>query len=430
MDARRAGSIAAAADAPEALESLQFAGQYSGLHSSESERDDTLGPVSGLAAVVLVGLFAFLVPYCTQPLLPLFQTIFHAGHAAVSATVSATALGVAISAPWIGWAAQRLGRKRVVVGTLLVLSVPTLLAATSPSLRVLVFWRLVQGLVLPGVFATAITYVTEEWGPRQVPVVMSLYVSGTVLGGFLGRFLSGEIAERFCWQAAFLTIGTLLVLGAGVIAWKLPREKSVRPDARQRRELREPRISIRRTALDLLRPKLLAVYAVGFGMLFSLVAVFTYVTFYLAAPPFRLGTAGISRLFAIYLVGIVVTPAGGRLMPRIGLRRGVVAASVLLFCGAFVTLIPHVAAVLAGLAMVSSGVFITQAAAASYLRVAAPSRMRAMAAGAYLSAYYLGGSTGGLLPAVLYARDGWRGCVLLVAAFQVVCMAAAWFGWE
>ena len=55
-------------------------------------------------------------------------------------------------------------------------------------------------------------------------------------------------------------------------------------------------------------PRLLATFTVGFGMLFALVSTFTYVTFYLAAPPFNLSTAALSYLFAIYLIGLVVTP--------------------------------------------------------------------------------------------------------------------------
>jgi YNFM family putative membrane transporter len=37
-------------------------------------------------------------------------------------------------------------------------------------------------------------------------------------------------------------------------------------------------------------PRLLATFAIGFNVLFSLVGIFTYITFYLAAPPFRLST--------------------------------------------------------------------------------------------------------------------------------------------
>ena len=55
---------------------------------------------------------------------------------------------------------------------------------------------------------------------------------------------------------------------------------------------------------ELLRnPQLVATYAVGFCVLFTQVAMFTYVTFHLAAPPFSLSTVALGWLFVVYLVG-------------------------------------------------------------------------------------------------------------------------------
>ena len=47
-----------------------------------------------VAAVVLCGVCAFLGLYCTQPLLPLLEAVFHASKTMVSLTVSAATLGV------------------------------------------------------------------------------------------------------------------------------------------------------------------------------------------------------------------------------------------------------------------------------------------------------------------------------------------------
>ncbi len=414
MDTRRIPTLP---EEPEQL-ALADAAEPSASHAMEG-----YGPKTGLVAIALVGVFAFLDLYVTQPMLPMLRHLFHTGEATVALTVGVAAFGVALSAPWMGALAQRLGRKRVVVASILVLSVPVLLTATAPGLRSMIFWRFVQGLVLPGIFATAIAYITEEWQPRYVPVVMSIYVSGTVFGGFLGRLLGGLVAARFGWRAAFVVLGCLILVGAGVIARWLPREVSVPPAVHHKH------IGAGRWRA-LLAPKILAVYVVGFGMLFCLVGVFTYVTFYLADPPFSLSTEAISALFTVYLIGLVVTPLVGLTLPKIGLRVGVALASLTLTAGALITLVPNLVAVLAGLALVASGVFVTQAAAASYLRVAAAPHVRAIAAGAYLSAYYLGGTFGGEVPAYVWQHDGWRGCVLLVCAMQVVVLATAWFGWE
>ena len=132
------------------------------------------GRLRALPPYAACGVFAFLNLYVTQPLLPLFTRIFHEPKSIVGLTVSAATLGVALSAPIMGTLAERFNRKRVIFAATIALSMPTLLAATSPGLRTLVFWRFLQGLSLPGVFAITITYIGEEWDHHAVPVVMSI----------------------------------------------------------------------------------------------------------------------------------------------------------------------------------------------------------------------------------------------------------------
>ncbi|MGB7546195.1 MAG: MFS transporter, partial [Terracidiphilus sp.] len=155
------------------------------------------------AAVALCGVCAFLELYCTQPLLPMLTGIFHASKTGTGMTVSAATLGVALSAPVFGVLTERLPRKRVIVASLIGISVPTLLAATSTSLAQLIFWRFLQGVTVPGVVAVLITYIGEEWPPERVALIMSFYVSGTALGGFLGRISAGILADWFSWRVSF-----------------------------------------------------------------------------------------------------------------------------------------------------------------------------------------------------------------------------------
>ncbi|MGA9718852.1 MAG: MFS transporter, partial [Acidobacteriaceae bacterium] len=154
-----------------------------------------LHPVRGVVSVFVCGLIAFLTLYATQPLLPLLENLFHASKSAVGWTVSASTLGVAIAAPLLGTFTERMNRKRVILISILLLAVPTCAAASSTSLGWLVFWRLLQGLITPGVFATTIAYITENWPPTAVAPVMSIYVSGTALGGFSGRAVTGFMAD-------------------------------------------------------------------------------------------------------------------------------------------------------------------------------------------------------------------------------------------
>src|SRR6185437_17160363 len=83
-----------------------------------------------IAACMIAGMCTFLNVYDTQPLLPYLQRLYHTSEIAVSYTVSATILAVALTAPFIGLLAESIGRKNVIVPSLYALTVPTLLAAS------------------------------------------------------------------------------------------------------------------------------------------------------------------------------------------------------------------------------------------------------------------------------------------------------------
>jgi len=353
--------------------------------------------------------------------------IFGASNTGVGMTVSAATLGVAISAPIFGALTERLPRKRVIVASLVGISLPTLLAATATSLTQLVIWRFLQGVAVPGVIAVVVTYIGEEWPPERVALIMSFYVSGTALGGFLGRITAGIIADHFSWRVSFLALGSAALAGAGAVAAWLP--ASQHGNIPRQRSGALPVFPYQVQELFRIR-RLVATFAVGFNVLFSLVGVFTWITFYLSAAPFHLSTTALSSLFFVYLVGLVVTPAAGYIITRVGLRAGIAGAILCSIAGVALTLVHSLPDVIIGLTLLSSGVFIAQTAAQSHLRVAAPPEARVTAAGLYLTFYYLGGTAAGVLPGAFWALGKWPACVGFIVFMQLIALAIALNGWK
>lgn len=378
---------------------------------------------TGLFAAALVGCCSFMDVYSTQPILPLLEHLFGATKAEAGLTVSATTAAVALFASIVGAFADRASRKRVIVASLFALSVPTFLAATSRGLGDLVLWRFVQGAIVPGVYVLVLAYITEEARPASLGMAMAAFIVGTVVGGLGGRVLTGVISDHAGWRAAFVVLGVINVAGALATWWLLPPSQHFTPRRRTGPAGRE-----RRTALR--DPRLLATYAVGFNVLFALVVAFTYVAFYLTAPPFGLGTSAVSMVFLVYIVGAFVTMSVGRVIDRAGSRVVLVGAAVGGAAGILLTLIPTLPAVILGLTICCSAAFVSQSAAASYLRVAAPPAVRALASGVYVTVYYVGGSVGGVLPGLLWSRAGWAGSVGLVICSQLAAATIAWRGWR
>jgi predicted MFS family arabinose efflux permease len=357
-------------------------------------------------AVTFAGFCAFLGLYATQPLLPMLGKLFQVGKGTVSLTLTAS---------------TRWGRKRVIVGSASLLAVATLLNATAQGLPALIFWRFLQGIFTPGVFAVTVAYVQEEWAEGGAGRAMALYVTGTAIGGFTGRMLSGLIVSHWNWHWAFVALGVLGAASALVLQAWLPRERRFTGGAREGSLLAG-------MASHLRNPRLLATFAAGFCVLFSLVATFTYVTFHLAAEPFRLGPLAIGSLFCTYLVGALVTPPCGRIIDRCGHRVALAMAMGAGIGGLLLTLVPNLWAVVTGLALCCSGVFVAQAAANSYMGLAA-SHGKALAVGLYVTCYYIGGSVGSELPGFLWRFGGWSACVALVVLVQLLTIAITFTGW-
>jgi MFS transporter, YNFM family, putative membrane transport protein len=371
--------------------------------------------------IVLAGFTAFLDLYATQPLLPMLMDVFGASHFDVSLTVTVATVAVALAAPIVGRVGDLIGRKRVIVLSAFILAGATAAAATAHSLTQFLFWRFVQGLATPGVFATTIAYIHDEWPAAYVGRTTAAYISGTVTGGFSGRALVGIVASHWTWQVAFLCLSLFNLAAAMVLAFGLPAEKP-RP---------EPAAAAghRRSIARLLRNRqLIATDAVGLCVLFTQVAMFTYVTFHLSDPPYGLSTAALGWLFVVYLVGAAVTPIAGHLVDTRGHRAGLASGVAIGVAGALLTLAPSLAAIVAGLAMVATGVFISQATASSYIG-SVTADDRGLAVGLYSTCYYAGGSLGGALPALFWTAGGWKACVALVAMVQLATVTLALKFW-
>jgi MFS transporter, YNFM family, putative membrane transport protein len=380
------------------------------------------GELARMAAVAVAGLCAFLSLYAPQPALPHLAKLFGATAGRISSVVSATTFGVALSAPIAGMVADRFGRKRLIVVSLFGLALSTGLCATAGGLAQLVLWRFVSGVFTPGIIASALAYIAEEWSEGGAPRGTAIYVSATVLGGFIGRVLTGFLVERGDWRLAFLILGLATLAGAVFVLRALPASRNFIKQSSLVRSLSD-------FARHLRNPRLIATYVVGFDVLFSLVATFTYITFHLAAEPYRLGPAGQGMLFFVYLFGLFITPASGSLIGKIGHHRALPLAIAFSCAGVLLTLAGPLWLVILGLAACSSGVFVSQAAASGYVGVAAD-RARSVAAGLYVTFYYVGGSVGAVLPGLIWSLAGWPGCVALVVAVQVLAGTVAFVFWK
>lgn len=356
------------------------------------------------------GFTAFVNVYALQSLLPVLTDAFQAGSSEVSLAVSATTLAVALASPFAGWLVGRLTRgalTKISVGGLVFCG---LQVAMANSLESLIFWRFLQGLFLPVLIAGVLAFMAQDFARKELGRATSLYVTWTIVGGFAGRWLAGTLTDCYGWREALF--GLALANGAaGALLLASLADPGARLPAGRNPGFGDFIESLR-------HHRMRAVYAIGFCSLFTMVGGFTYVTFYLSNAPFELGPKELGKVFFVYLLGITITPMVGRALTRWGYSATIAGTSRLAIGGLLLTLVPKLSFVVAGLSLLCVAGFATQASASAFIAQLEP-REKSVAAGIYLSSYYIGGSIGAFLPGLAWQALGWWGCVAMLIVVQV-----------
>jgi YNFM family putative membrane transporter len=372
-------------------------------------------------AVGLTGYCAFVNLYAPQSILPLLSQEFGATAAQVSTIITVSTLAVAVTAPFTGAIADVLGRKRVIVAAMFVLVAPTVMVGLATSLKAIIFWRAVQGLVLPPIFAVTVAYIGDEWPPREATTAAGIYSSGSSIGGFSGRLITGLFADLIGWRAGFLALAGVAFAGAIATIFLLPHErKFVRSEGLL--------ASVRQMLSHFRNGQLLATYAVGFGVLFNFICTFTYVSFHLAAAPYNLSATALGAIFAVYLVGSVLSPWVGWAVGRFGRRRFMIRVLAMWIAGIGLTLAPSLPLIILGLAISAGCGLICQAISTGYVTITAKAG-RSSAVGLYVTSFYVGGSFGAALGGLAWTVGGWPACAALVAAMLAIMSAVVLFAW-
>src|SRR5439155_845259 len=127
-------------------------------------------------------------------------------------TISVVVLALACGA-WIwGLLSDRYGRKRSIVLASALLVPPTVGAALAPSFALLLVFRTLQGLCMPGLLTAGVPYVAEAFVPTLGARAMGYYVSSLVAGGLIGRVGVALLADAVGWRWAIAVAAAGLAL--------------------------------------------------------------------------------------------------------------------------------------------------------------------------------------------------------------------------
>jgi MFS transporter, YNFM family, putative membrane transport protein len=365
----------------------------------------------GLSSFGLGAAGMFATVYCTQAILPTLGREFGVGAARSGLTISVVVVAMAAGA-WIwGPLSDRIGRKRCLVLSSGLLVAPTVALGLAPSFAVLLGCRLLQGLCMPGLLTVGLNYVQEVFGDWLGGKAMGCYLSSLVAGGLIGRVGVALATEVVGWRLSLAALALLPGVAALLMHYALPQSAS---PAKEKLELAAVMRLLGNRAL------LLATLG-GCALFFSFVGVFSFVTYYLEAPPFSLSPAVGSLIFLLWSLG-AVGPVAGAVADRLGWRATLVGALTGSLLALPISLVGTVPAVVAALAVLTVAMF--SGATAAQIGVATASETdQGSASAIYYSCYYTCGAFAAYLPGVAWQWWGWPG--VTGAALGVLAPAAA-----
>lgn len=153
--------------------------------------------------VLCVGVFAFsLLQSMVNPVLPTIEAALDTDQATVTWVLTAYLLSASVFTPIIGRIGDKVGKERMLVFAMAALTVGSLIAALAPTIGVLIFARVIQGIgggVLPLTFGI----IRDEFPRDKVAGAVGTSAALLAVGGGVGLVLAGPVVSALSYHWLF-----------------------------------------------------------------------------------------------------------------------------------------------------------------------------------------------------------------------------------
>ena len=383
------------------------------MHTNNKESESSLFTLSSthqLFVIYLCTILALCTLYAVQPIQPLFEKEFSLSRfeAVIFTTVIMLPLGFAPI--FYGYILETVSTKFFLRNAILMLGLLELCFGWSSSYGVLLAIRALQGLLIPAVLTSLMSYISFITPKERVQQAIGYYIGATILGGFLGRLFSGLLSDFFGWRPFFIFLGIALIAMFGLLS-SLSEEVKV--------DFEKPQFS---QILDVLKQKtFLMIFVMMFFIFFVFQALLNFVPFQLKALSSTMGYGKVGMMYAGYIIGFIISIRVLGLIRVCGSEiRAVFLGIGIFFLGVNIFHVADYWVMFGGMFIVCAGFFIIHSVASGWISKLAHQK-RSISNGLYISFYYAGGTIGTFAPGVFYHYLGWH--VFLVLLTVTILLA-------
>jgi len=339
------------------------------------------------------------VMYATQPLQPLLAKEF-------SITMTQSSLFTAVVMFWLGIAPiiygyilESMSSKKMLIVASVILFITNLILGFSNSFEMFLLARCVEGLVVPAILTSSMT-ILANIDRKNIQFNMSIYVASTVLGGLIGRVMSGFIATEFGWRSVFFSLSFALLISLYFI---------IRLKLNINSKLTKATFH---DVMNILKDKrFVIIYIMMFTVFFVFAGLLNLMPFRMKELIGDVSESTIGLLYLGYGSGIVVALLSRKLVKFFGNE-----IKTILIGGVFYTVMilffrsENLYVIFTMMFLLCIGMF-TVHSISTGMANSMKEEQKGLTSGMYLTFYYIGGATGSIVPSMIYSKYGWESVI-------------------
>ncbi|MGC8768004.1 MFS transporter [Calditerrivibrio sp.] len=367
-----------------------------------------------ISFVVYTAVLTFSVLYSPQPLLPVLMKEFGVDKSSAALITTVTMLPLSLSPIIYGFVLEKFTAKRVMSFAISILVVLEISIYFINDFYLLIFVRLLQGFSIPGVLTSLMTFVSMASEKSMIQRVMSYYIAATILGGFLGRFISGLISKLFGWRYGFLILGFSLAISFILLFFISDYKIQVKE-----------RITLKNAMNVIKTHPFLNIYITIFCTFFVFAAMLNFIPFRLKEISDNVSEFIIGLSYSGYVMGIIVSLFSMLLIKFFKTEKKVILYGLVIYIMSIPLFsVKSIFFIFFAMFVFCTGMFTTHSIASGFLNKLAITN-KGIVNGLYVSFYYTGGVLGTFLPGYLYKSFGWNAFLILLSALILVGVGSA-----
>ncbi|MDY6056742.1 MAG: MFS transporter [Campylobacter lanienae] len=349
--------------------------------------------------------------YATQPIGPVFED--ELGISKTQATLFTTAIMIplAFAGIFYGYLLEKIQIKIILVLAFLFLGISEIVFSLTHSYFLLLNIRGFQGLLIPAVLTGIMSYISQISSKDSVANAIGIYIGVTIIGGFMGRALSGFFTDIFGWRVFFFIIGCIAIL-ASILLLKF--SQNIKASY-----LKPHLVDIIHT---LKTRHNLYIFLMIFGIFFTFQAMLNFIPFELAKISDNYSSSKAGMLYIGYLVGVLVAFNTKKIIAFLGGSiKAIISGIIILIIAIQFFRIESFWLIFVAMVVFCLGNFITHSIASGFINKMATSH-KGISNGLYVSFYYFGGALGSFVPGFVYIPFGWGAMLSFISVVSFISL--------